>query len=56
MMRQCYEQLSLLLQHDSPLRIGLPEETLFIDDHLFTDPCIAEAEATDICWSLVSAR
>jgi hypothetical protein len=48
MTRQCYEQLSLLLQHHSPLRIGLTEETLFIEDHLFTDPYIAEAEVTDI--------
>jgi len=46
--KQCYEQLSLLLQHHSPLRIGLTEETLFIGDHLLTDPYIAETEATDI--------
>ena len=46
--KQCYEQLSLLLMHHSPLHIGLTEETLFIGDHLLTDPYIAETEATDI--------
>lgn len=46
--KQCYEQLSLLLMHHSPLRIGITQETLFIEDHLFTDPYIAETEATDI--------
>lgn len=46
--QQCYEQLSLLLVNHSPLRIGLTEETLFMGDHLFTDPYIAESEAMDI--------
>ena len=34
--KQFHEQLSLLLMHHSPLRIGLTEETLFIEDHLLT--------------------
>ncbi len=46
--KQCYEQLSLLLQNHSPLRIGITEETLFFENHLFTDPYIAETEATDL--------
>jgi len=46
--KQCYEQLSLLLTHHSSLRIGITEDTLFIEDHLFSDPYIAEAEALDI--------
>jgi len=46
--KQCYDQLSLLLMHHSSLRIGITEETLFIDDHLFTDPYITETEAIDI--------
>ena len=46
--KQCYELLSQLLMHHSPLCIGLTEETLFIGDHLLTDPYIAETEATDI--------
>jgi putative nucleotidyltransferase with HDIG domain len=45
---QCYEQLSLLLMHHASLRIGITEDTLFIDDHLFTDPYISESEAIDI--------
>lgn len=46
--KQCYDQLSLLLTHHSKLRIGITEETLFIEDHLFTDPYISEEEALDI--------
>jgi HD-GYP domain-containing protein (c-di-GMP phosphodiesterase class II) len=46
--KQCCEQLSLLLMHHSPLRIGLTEETLFFGDHLLTDPYIAETEVTDL--------
>ena len=34
--------------HHTSLRIGITEETLFIEDHLFTDPYIAETEAIDI--------
>lgn len=50
--RECQEQLSLLLAEKSPLRIGLVEGTLFIEEHLFADPHIAEAEAVDILTSL----
>jgi len=46
--KQCYEQLSLLLMHHDSLRIGIIEETLFLEDHLFTDPYIAETEVIDI--------
>jgi putative nucleotidyltransferase with HDIG domain len=46
--KQCYEQLSLLLMHHSSLRVGITEETLFIEDHLFSDPYIAETEVIDI--------
>ena len=46
--KQCYEQLSLLLKNHSPLRIGITEETLFFENHLFTDPYIAETEAADL--------
>ena len=50
--RQCQEQLSQLLAEKSPLRIGLIEGTLFIEEHLFADPHISEAEAVDILTSL----
>lgn len=50
--RDCHERLSLLLMEKSPLRIGLVEGTLFIEEHLFADPHIAEAEAVDIFDSL----
>ncbi len=50
--RQCQEQLAVLLADKSPLRIGLVEDTLFIEEHLFADPHIAEAEAVDILTSL----
>ena len=48
----CYEQLTRLLLARSPLRIGLVEGTLFIEEHLFADPHIAEAEAVDLLTSL----
>jgi HD-GYP domain-containing protein (c-di-GMP phosphodiesterase class II) len=50
--RDCHEQLALLLMGKSPLRIGLVEGTLFIEEHLFADPHIAEAEAVDIFETL----
>jgi putative nucleotidyltransferase with HDIG domain len=50
--RDCHEQLSLLLMERSPLRIGLVEGTLFIEEHLFADPHIAENEAVDIFETL----
>ena len=46
--KQCYDQLSLLLKHQSSLRIGITEDTLFIEEHLFSDPYISEIEAIDI--------
>ncbi len=48
----CHEQLSLLLMEKSPLHLGVVEGTLFIEDHLFADPHIAETEAVDILEAL----
>ena len=50
--RGCYELLALLLLERSPLRIGLVEDTLFIEEHLFADPHIAESEAVDLLTTL----
>ena len=48
----CHEQLTLLLMEQSPLRLGLIEGTLFLGEHLFADPHIAESEAVDILEGL----
>ena len=48
----CYEQLSMLLMQQPKIRIGITEETLFVDDYLFTDPYISETEAIDILNNL----
>ena len=46
--KQCHEQLSMLLFQQPKISIGITEETLFVDDCLFTDPYISETEAIDI--------
>ena len=46
--RDCHKQLCQLLMDKTPLHIGLVEGTLYIEEHLFADPHIAETEAIDI--------
>ena len=50
--KQCYEKLSMLLMQQPKICIGITEETLFVDDYLFTDPYISETEAIDILNNL----
>ncbi|MEJ2470980.1 MAG: HD domain-containing protein [Desulfuromonadales bacterium] len=50
--KECLDNLTRLLAEKSPLQIGQTEGVLFIDEHLFTDPFIAEAEALDILNNL----
>ncbi|PLX75489.1 MAG: hypothetical protein C0614_10925 [Desulfuromonas sp.] len=50
--KQSYEQLTMLLNQQPKIRIGITEETLFVDDCLFTDPYISETEAIDILHDL----
>ncbi|MDH3808984.1 MAG: hypothetical protein OES29_10180, partial [Desulfuromonadales bacterium] len=42
----------MLLMQQPKICIGITEETLFVDDYLFTDPYISETEAIDILNNL----